>query len=151
MMRPMSTERPPQMTDDQWLALNAKVIDEFRANGGQCGGRWEGNPMLLLTTTGARSGQERVSPITYTEHGGRLVVIASKAGADHHPAWYHNLVANPDVTVELGTERFPARARVAEEPERSELFDERVALMPRFGGYQEITDREIPVVVIDRL
>ena len=108
--------------------------------------------MLLLTTTGARSGQERVSPLTYTEHGGgRLVLIASKAGSDHHPAWYHNLVAHPDVTVELGTDRFAARARVAEEPERSELFAERVAEMPRFGGYQELTDRRIPVVVIERI
>jgi deazaflavin-dependent oxidoreductase (nitroreductase family) len=139
------------MTDDQWLSLNQGVIAEFRANGGRCGGRWEGNPMILLTTVGARSGQERVSPLTYTTDGDRLVLIASKAGAPSHPAWYHNLVANPDVTVELGAERFAARARVADEPERTRLFDERVAAMPRFGGYAELTDRTIPVVVVERL
>lgn len=140
----------PSMTDEQWLALNDGVIAEFRANGGRCGGRWEGNPMILLTTTGARTGQERVSPITYTTDGDDLVVIASKAGAPHHPAWYHNLVANPEVVVELGAERYAARARVAEEPERTRLFDARIAVMPRFGDYMGMTDRTIPVVVIER-
>jgi deazaflavin-dependent oxidoreductase (nitroreductase family) len=138
-------------SDDQWLELNRSVIAEFRANGGRCGGPWEGNPMILLTTTGARSGAPRTSPLTYTTDGERLVVIASKAGAEHHPAWYHNLVANPDVVVELGQETFPARAAVAAEPERSRLFAERVAVMERFAGYQELTDRVIPVVVLERV
>ncbi|MCC6438373.1 MAG: nitroreductase family deazaflavin-dependent oxidoreductase [Acidimicrobiales bacterium] len=137
-------------TDAQWLALNEAVIAEFRANGGRCGGPFEGNPMVLLTTTGARSGLPRTSPVTYTTDGDRWVLIASKAGADHHPAWYHNLVANPDVIVEVGDERFPARATVAVEPERTRLFEARVAVMPRFDGYREETDREIPVVVVER-
>jgi len=137
-------------SDEQWLALNEQVIEEFRANGGQCGGAFAGNPMVLLTTIGARSGLARTSPITYTTDGDRIVLIASKAGADHHPAWYHNLLANPEVIVEVGTERFAARARVAEEPERSRLFDERVAVMERFDGYRRMTDRTIPVVVVER-
>ncbi len=138
-------------SDGEWLAINEAVIAEFRANGGQCGGAFAGNPMVLLTTIGARTGLPRTSPVTSTTDGDRIVLIASKAGADHHPAWYHNLVANPRVTVEVGTERFEADARVAAEPERSRLFDARVAVMPRFGGYREQTDREIPVVVLERL
>lgn len=137
-------------TDEQWLDLNERVIEEFRANEGRCGGPFEGNPMVLLTTTGARSGRPRTSPVTYTTDDDRIVLIASKAGADHHPAWYHNLVAHPDVIVEVGAERFAARARVAEEPERTRLFDERVAVMPRFDGYRTMTERTIPVVVIER-
>ena len=139
------------MTDQQWLNLNEGVISEFRANGGTCGGRWEGNPMVLLTTTGARSGQQRTSPLTYTSDEDRIVLIASRAGDDRHPDWFHNLVAKPDVVIELGTDRYEARARVAEEPERSRLLDERVAVMPRFGDYVEMTDRTIPVVVVERV
>lgn len=146
-MVPRTTPR----TDEEWLALNGSVIEEFRANGGRCGGVWEGNPMLLLTTVGARSGQARTSVLTYTMDGDRYVLIASKAGADHHPAWYHNLAANPEVTVEVGTERFAARAYRAAEPEAGRLYDERVAVMPRFDGYRQATAREIPVVVIERI
>lgn len=146
----MSSEPQPRLTDEQWLELNRGVITEFRANGGRCGGRWEGNPMVLLTTIGAKSGHERTSPVTYTLDEDRIVLIASRAGDDRHPDWYHNLVANPDVVIELGEERFPARARVAEEPERSRLFDERIAAMPRFGDYVRQTDRVIPVVVVER-
>ena len=146
----MAETPQPKMTDEQWLSLNGGVIPEFRANGGQCGGRWEGNPMVLLTTTGARSGKERTSPLTYTSDGDRIVLIASRAGDDRHPDWFHNLVANPDVIIEVGTEKFEARAVVAEEPERSRLLDARVAVMPRFGGYVEMTDRTIPVVVVER-
>lgn len=134
-----------------WLTFNPPVIDEYRATGGNVGGRWKGNPMLLLTTTGARSGRARTSPLTYTVHDGLVVVIASKAGAPQHPAWYHNIVANPDVTVELGSETYAARARIAAEPERSRLYDERIAEMPRFGEYRTLTDRVIPVVVLDRI
>ncbi len=140
----------PTITDEQWLSLNEGVIAEFRANGGRCGGRWEGNPMVLLTTVGARSGQARTSPLTYTTDGERLVLVASRAGDHRHPDWYHNLVANPEVTIELGSERFTARATVADEPERSRLLDARIAEMPRFGQYVEMTDRTIPVVVIER-
>ncbi len=156
------TDRPsPQITDEQWLSLNDGVIAEFRANGGRCGGRWEGNPMVLLTTVGARSGRERTSPLTYTTapradgSGDDLVVVASRAGDSRHPDWFHNLVANPAVVVEIagdggGVDRFEARARVADEPERTELLDARVAAMPRFGEYVEMTDRTIPVVVVER-
>ncbi len=144
------TDAHPKITDEQWLSLNDGVIAEFRANGGQCGGRWEGNPMVLLTTTGARSGQARTSPLTYTTDGDRLVLIASRAGDDRHPDWYHNLVADPAVTIEVGTERFDGRASVADEPERSRLLQARIDEMPRFGEYVEMTDRTIPVVVIDR-
>lgn len=138
------------MSDQQWLALNGDVIEEFRANGGRCGGRWEGNPMVLLTTTGARSGQPRTSPLTYTTDGDALVLVASRAGDDRHPDWFHNLVANPEVVIELGTERFEATARVAEGPERTRLLDARIAEMPRFGEYTELTERTIPVVVVER-
>lgn len=144
------TEPSPQITDEQWLSLNEGVIAEFRANGGQCGGRWEGNPMVLLTTTGARSGQPRTSPLTYTTDDDRLVLVASRAGDHRHPDWYHNLVADPEVVVELGTERFEARASVADEPDRTRLLDARIAAMPRFGEYVDMTDRTIPVVVIER-
>lgn len=138
-------------SDAEWLAMNEAVIAEFRANDGKCGGRWEGNPMVLLTTTGAKSGQERVSPLTYTtDSDNNIVLIASRAGDSRHPGWYHNLDANPSVVIELGSERFEATARTAEEPERTQLFDERIAVMPRFGEYLNMTTRTIPVVVIER-
>ena len=144
----ISPATPP--TDEQWLSLNKGVIAEFRANDGACGGRWEGNPMVLLTTIGAKSGDERVSPLTYTTADDDLVLIASRAGDTKHPAWFHNLVANPAVVIELGAERFEATARVAEEPERTRLLDAQIAVMPRFGEYIEKTDRVIPVVVVER-
>ena len=106
--------------------------------------------MILLTTTGARSGRSRTAPLTYTTDGERLVVIASRAGDDRHPDWYHNLVADPAVTVEQGSERVEATARVVEEPERTRLLEARIAQMPRFGEYVEQTDRTIPVVVLER-
>lgn len=156
----MAETPQPRMTDQQWLNLNDGVIAEFRANGGKCGGRWEGNPMILLTTVGAKSGLERTSPLTYTLDpaetdgpGGtedRIVLIASRAGDDRHPDWYHNLVANPEVVIEFGSERFAATATVVDEPERTRLFDARIAAMPRFGDYVDQTDRTIPVVVIER-
>lgn len=151
-------------TDEEWLAINQRVIEEFRANGGVCGGAFKGNPMVLLTTVGARSGQPRTSPVTFTTVSGKpavtmgrsadatpdgWVLIASKAGAEAHPAWYHNLVSNPEVTIEVGADRYSARARVAHEPERSRLLDARIAVMPRFGGYVEMTARVIPVIVIE--
>src|SRR6266700_5885662 len=89
---------------------NRQVIEEFRANRGKVGGMWEGRPLLLLTTTGAKSGERRTTPTMYLRDGGRLLVFASKGGAPTHPAWYHNLLAHPEVTVELGTETFKARA-----------------------------------------
>ena len=130
--------------------FNKQVIEEFRANGGKVGGMFEGAPLLLLTTTGARSGQPRVAPLVYTTDGDRIVIIASKGGAPTNPDWYHNIAANPEVTVELGTETFQARAEIAEEPERTRLFDAQAATMPGFRDYQNNTSRVIPVVTISR-
>ena len=125
------------------------MIAEFRANGGRVRGRGQ---LLLLTTLGAKSGQPRVTPLNYTRDGDRLVVIASKGGSATHPAWYLNLVANPLVAIEVGTDPFRARASTALEPERTRLFDQQVALMPFFDGYRKlVTAREIPVVVFDQV
>jgi deazaflavin-dependent oxidoreductase (nitroreductase family) len=131
--------------------FNKQVIEEFRANGGKVGGVFEGAPMLLLTTTGARSGQPRVAPLVYTTDGDRYVIIASKGGAPTNPDWYHNIAANPEVTVEVGTEKFQARAEIAQEPERTRLFDAQAALMPNFREYQKNTSRIIPVVTLTRI
>lgn len=130
--------------------FNARVIEEFRANGGKVGGRFAGRPMLLLTTIGAKTGQPRTSPLVYTLDGDRVVIIASKGGAPTNPAWFHNLVANPDVTVEIGTERFEARAIIPDRAERDRLFDAQAAIMPGFRDYQENTERLIPVIVLER-
>ena len=103
--------------------FNENVINEFRSNGGKVGGRFEGASMMLLTTTGAKSGQARTKPVVYTKDGDRFVIIASKAGAPTNPDWFHNLVANPEVTLEVGDERFPARATVTSGEERRRLYD----------------------------
>ncbi|HEX5365539.1 MAG TPA: nitroreductase family deazaflavin-dependent oxidoreductase [Acidimicrobiales bacterium] len=129
---------------------NTAVIEEFRANGGRVGGRFEGSPLLLLHTTGARSGAERVNPVVYMADGDRLVVFASKAGAPTDPDWFRNLVAHPDVTVEVGGDTVPMRARVAEGDERERLWARQVEAMPGFAEYQAKTARRIPVVVLER-
>ena len=131
--------------------FNAKIIAEFRANGGKVGPPFEGAPMVLLTSTGARSGQPRVNPLVYTTDGDRYVVIASKAGAPTNPDWYHNVKANPEVTLEIGEETFPARATIAEPAERDRLFAAQAELMPGFKDYEKATDRVIPVVVLERI
>ena len=128
--------------------VNQKIIDEFRANSGKVGGRFEGRPLLLLHTRGARSQQERINPVAYTRDDDRLVVIASKGGAPTNPDWYYNILANPLVTVEVGTEQFQARAEVAEEPERTRLYDKMVEIMPGFDEYRRRTQRVIPVIVL---
>jgi deazaflavin-dependent oxidoreductase (nitroreductase family) len=134
-----------------FTAFNAALIDEFRSNGGEVTGMFGGSPLVLITTTGAKSGQKRTTPIVYTnDAGGNVVIIASKGGAPTSPDWFHNLVANPDVTVELPTETFEARARVAEEPEREQLYRAQAALMPNFAEYEKATTRKIPVVVLER-
>jgi deazaflavin-dependent oxidoreductase (nitroreductase family) len=130
---------------------NQGIIAEFRAKGGKVGGSFAGRPLLLLTTVGAKSGQERVNPLAYTTDGERLVIMASKGGAPSNPDWYHNLVANPLVTVELGGERFRARATVTEGAERARLFEQMALQMPGFAAYQEKTSRQIPVIALDRL
>ncbi len=130
---------------------NKKVIAEFRANGGKVGGLFEGKTLLLLHTIGAKSQQDRINPVACVVDGDRLIVIASKAGAPTHPDWYYNIVANPQVTVEVGTETFQAKATVTEEPERSQLFAKMVEVMPGFGDYQRKTTRVIPVIVLERV
>ncbi|HEY7123789.1 MAG TPA: nitroreductase family deazaflavin-dependent oxidoreductase [Ktedonobacterales bacterium] len=124
------------------------VIERFRANGGKVDSH---ERLLLLTTTGAKSGKHYTSPIAYSTDGERLVILASKGGAPTNPDWYHNLVAHPVVTVELGAERFQARASVAEGQERERLFAQHAALMPGFAEYQQKTTRQIPVIVLTRI
>ena len=133
-----------------WDAFNQGVVEQFRANNGTVPGRWVGQPLLLLTTTGARSGLPRTTPLIYSTDGDRLVVIASKGGEPTHPDWYHNLAAHPEATVEVGNERFPVRASVAEGAERRRLFDQQAALMPFFAEYERKALRTIPVVVLER-
>jgi deazaflavin-dependent oxidoreductase (nitroreductase family) len=131
--------------------FNRGLIDEFRANGGKVGGGFADSPLLLLTTTGAKSGKERVNPVVYTTDGDRTIVIASKGGAPASPDWYHNLVANPEVTVEIPGETFKARASVAQGAERERLFRAQADLMPNFDEYAAKTERVIPVVVLERI
>ncbi|MBF8192467.1 nitroreductase family deazaflavin-dependent oxidoreductase [Nonomuraea sp. K274] len=128
--------------------LNHQVIEEFRANGGKVGGMFEGAPLLLLTTTGARTGRRHTNPVVYLRDGERLLVFASNAGGDAHPAWYHNVVAGPKVTVELGEDRFEARAVPLEGEERDRVYARQAAIDPAFAAYQEKTDRVIPVVAL---
>ena len=131
--------------------FNLKIIEEFRANGGETSGPFKGRPLLLLTTKGAKSGEERTTPLVYSKDGDRLVIIASMGGAPKHPAWYLNLVANPDATVEVGTEKFAAKATVAEGDERDRLYAQQAAEMPAFNEYAQKTTRKIPVVVLERV
>jgi deazaflavin-dependent oxidoreductase (nitroreductase family) len=133
----------------EWKLMNDPVIAAFRKNGGETGRK---HPVILLTTTGAKSGVPRVTPLNFSEDQGRLVVIASKGGSATDPAWYRNLVAHPEVTIEHGTETFRARATTAEEPERTRLFDQQAALMPFFDGYRKrVKARSIPVVILERI
>jgi deazaflavin-dependent oxidoreductase (nitroreductase family) len=130
--------------------FNKAIIDEFRANGGKVGGNFEGAPMLLLHTTGAKSGQERVNPMMYRKAGKDFAVFASKAGAPTNPDWYHNLVAHPAVTAEIGTETVPVVARVAQGDERTEIWEAQKKEYPGFAEYETATTRQIPVVILER-
>jgi len=130
--------------------MNKRIIEEFRANEGKVGGFFENITLLLLHTVGAKSGEQRLNPTAYINDGERLVIAASKGGADTNPDWYYNLVANPDVTVEVGTEKFPARAEITPEPERTELYGKLKSIYPGFGDYETKTTRVIPVVTITR-
>ena len=129
---------------------NLQVIEEFRANAGRVGGSWEGRNLLLLTTTGRKSGRPHTTPMVFTRDGDRLLVYASKAGAPTHPDWYLNLVADPQVVVEVGAERYDATAAPLEGEERDRAFAEQAARNPVFAGYAEKTDRVIPVVALTR-
>jgi deazaflavin-dependent oxidoreductase (nitroreductase family) len=127
---------------------NKSIIDEFRANQGRVGGRFEGKTLLLLHARGARSRQERINPVAYVKDDDRLVVIASKGGSPTNPDWYYNILANPLVSVEVGTDAFQAIAQVAKEPERTRLYNKMVDIMPAFDDYRHKTTREIPVIVL---
>lgn len=135
----------PDMND--W---NRQTMEEFRANGGKVGGMWEGRPLLLLTTTGAKSGKRYTSPVMYLRDGDRLLIFASKGGAPTNPDWYHNLVAHPEVTVEVGNETYPATATVLKGEERDRLYAKQAELYPQFGQYQARTARTIPVIALER-
>lgn len=129
---------------------NDRVIAEFRANQGRVGGQFEGAPLLLLHSTGARSGQERVNPMMYLAVGEEFAVFASKAGADTNPDWFHNLKAHPEARVEIGTETFDVTARVLDAEEREPVWEEQKARYPGFADYEAKTDRVIPVVMLTR-
>jgi deazaflavin-dependent oxidoreductase (nitroreductase family) len=143
----------PDLADfpNDFQGYNRAVIREFREHHGKVTGMFAGAPLVVLTTTGAKSGQPRETPVVHTqdEHG-NVVVIASKGGAPTHPDWFRNMQANPKVVVELPDEKYEARARVATGDERRRLYDAQAALMPTFNEYQQKTDREIPVVVLER-
>ena len=130
---------------------NKAVAEEFRANGGQVTGDFAGRNLLVLTTTGAKTRRAHVTPLGYSLDGDRLIVSAAAGGAPHHPDWYHNLVANPMVTVELGTETFEARATVSTGAERARLGAERARTNPNFVRNQARTTREIPLIWLDRV
>ena len=129
---------------------NRGIIEEFRANAGKVGGHWEGRDLLLLTTTGRKSGRPHTTPVVYTRDGDRLLVYASKGGAPTHPDWYLNLVANPHVVVEVGAGRYDAAAVPLEGAERDREFAAQTERVPAFGEYQENTSRTIPVVALRR-
>ncbi|MCU1359305.1 MAG: nitroreductase family deazaflavin-dependent oxidoreductase [Ilumatobacteraceae bacterium] len=129
--------------------FNATVIDEFRANGGNVSGVFEGMPMVLLTHTGAKSGVQRTTPLVHSMDGDKVVVAASMGGAPTNPAWYHNMVAHPEVTVEHGTAKYQAIAREATGAERDRLYAQQAKEMPQFAEYQSNTDRVIPVFVLE--
>lgn len=133
------------------LSFNEKIIEEFRANDGVCGGPFEGMPMMLLTMTGAKSGRTLTSPLVHSMDGDDMVIIASMGGAPKHPNWYHNLVANPDVTVEVGSESYEATALETEGDERARLYAAQVEQMPVFAEYAEkAAPRVIPLFKLVR-
>ena len=132
-------------------ARNQRIIDEFHANEGKVGGHFEGKTLLILHTIGARTGKERVKPVAYVRDGERYAVIASKGGAPTNPDWYHNILAHPRLTVEIGTESFQVDAKVTEEPERRRLYEKMVKMMPGFDDYRRKTKRVIPVIVLTRV
>ena len=141
------TEMPDTATIN---AFNQSITDEFRANGGKVGGQFADAELLLLTTTGAKSGQQRVSPLAYFRVGGKLIIIGSFAGSPVNPAWVHNLRANPKAHVEVGTDAFDVTARELPPAEREELFGEITAAAPGFAEYQSKTGRVIPLFELQR-
>jgi deazaflavin-dependent oxidoreductase (nitroreductase family) len=141
-----SLERPMSDTEDP----NARIVAEFRANHGKVGGPFEGAPMVVLHTIGARTGQERVHPLMYLPDGDRYLVFASKGGADTHPAWYRNLLAHPDTEIEVGDETIAVHAQELTGAERDEKYAEQAARYPGFAEYEQMTSRVIPVIALTR-
>lgn len=129
---------------------NRQTIEEFRANKGQVGGVWEGKPLLLLTTTGAKSGQPRTTPVMYLREGTRVYIFASKGGAPSNPAWYHNLLAHPDVSIEIGDQAYTALAKPVTGGEHDQIYARWAAQYPQFREYQTKTTRVIPVIELER-
>ncbi len=145
----MSNEKEwNKQTFDDW---NTQIIEEFHANGGKVGGEFAGTDLLLLHTRGAKSHQPRINPLAYFTDGDTFVIIASKGGSPGNPDWYYNLLAHPEVTLEMGTECFKAHATVPEREERDRIFANVVKQAPVFGEYQQRTSRLIPVVVLKRV
>ena len=130
---------------------NRKVIEEFHANGGKVGGQFEGMPLLLLTTTGARSGKRHTTPLMYVPDGDRMIVFASMLGAPANPAWYHNLLAHPEVIIEVGSETFEGTATVTNDGERSQLWTRASDLYPFLKDHQAKTSRRIPVIALQKV
>ncbi len=133
-----------------WKEMNTLTIKEFRDNGGKLGGHFEGAPLLLLTTKGAKTGNAHTAPLMYLSEGDRLVIFASMAGAPQNPDWYHNLLAEPTATVEVGPETFSVKATVANKEERDRLYSKQAGIYPQFAEYETKTTRKIPVVFLNR-
>ncbi len=129
---------------------NKRIIEEFRSNGGKVGGPFEGAPLLLLTTTGAKSGLARTTPVMYLPDGERFIIFASKAGAPTNPDWYHNLAAHPEATIEVGSETFKVTSGEVTGEERDQLYAKQASLYPGFAEYEAKTTRRIPVIALQR-
>lgn len=147
-MRSTRPRAPPPAAE---LLFGDEHVRRYRETDGEEGHEWRGTIVLLLTTTGRKSGEPRTMPLIYQPDGDNYVVVASKGGWEHHPAWYLNLEANPDVEVQVKADRFKARARTAEGEERARLWKLMAATWPQYDDYQKKTDREIPVVVLERV
>ena len=130
-----------------WQEQNEPIIKEFRENGGKVNGR---TSLILLTTKGARTGRTRVIPLMYVPYGNQILAVASKGGSVNHPDWYYNILAHPDVTVEVGTEKFETTARILTGSEREKAFEKAVEVFPPYGRYQKKAPREIPVIALER-
>ena len=133
------------------MDFNKNIIEQFRAMGGRLPGPAEGSALLLLHTRGARSGAERVNPVTYLPLADGWAIFAAHAGAAKNPDWFHNLVAHPETIIEVGTETVPVRARVATGEERAQIWGRHKAFYPRYARYEEMASREIPVIVLERM
>jgi deazaflavin-dependent oxidoreductase (nitroreductase family) len=131
--------------------FNKKIVDEFRNSGGKVGGQFAGAPMIIITHTGAKSGKTYTTPLVFSKDGDKCVIIASYAGAPKNPSWYHNLVTHPEITVEIGAEKFKAKATEVKGAERDRLFAEQAKMMPQFNDYAKKTSRKIPVFTLERV